>query len=59
MSSVTVEANLDLDNLAGSISCLPEEDVLKFILRIDDLMCDEGFTKALRKELKKALNGTF
>lgn len=46
---MSVELNMvvDVDNLAVSLSRLPNEDIVKLFKAVDDMVCDYDFTKQL------------
>lgn len=56
MAEVNILVPFDLDELADSITSnwqLGHEDIVKFILALDEGVADYDFTKTLWKKLKK------
>lgn len=51
-----VNVSVDIEDLAGTLACtLTEDELLKFVLALDEVYCDLNFTKKLAKKLKKII----
>lgn len=55
MESIHMSMKVELDNLAEEIACLSTEQIVEFVLKVDDHAMDLGLTKALVKSLKKVI----
>lgn len=55
MEAIHMSMKVELDNLAEEISCLSTEQIVEFVLKVDDYAMDLGLTKALVKSLKKVI----